>query len=76
MIRSLDEVLCHQKAEQLIRNPNTGLSSMLERQDLFQAKNLLTLIKRSSNLKLFTKEYQSFIESKGNSILMNISPED
>ena len=49
---------------------------MLEKCDILNLSKLFTLMKRSSNLKLLGKEYQNYIELKGNTILDKISAED
>ena len=64
LIRSIQEILINEKCEQLITKPKTGLSSMIQSNDVESLKNLYKLVKKTSHQKILARHYQHYIENK------------
>lgn len=57
-------MLINDKCETLINNPKTGLSSMLDSQDIDGLKAFYQFLKITSHQKLLAKSFQNYIEGK------------
>lgn len=76
VIRYVLETLVVERAEDLLKNPKSGLVSMMQAKDVANLVKAYEILKKANMQRVFFKEFQAYIQSEGEMILSKISSEE
>jgi hypothetical protein len=76
VVRNVLEILIVERAEGLLRNGKSGIGRMMKEGDLANLTKIFALLKKANMVRVFHKEFQSYVQAEGELILNRISSED